>query len=119
MDQYHVWCDLKDGSKDLEFVARVDGWLGHLVAGGKIASYRLSRRKLGLGPKELGEFHILIETRDMAQLDSAFAVAAARDGQAQKLHAGVYSMVTNLQFGLWRDFPDPMRAGSTTASPTL
>ena len=36
------------------------------------------RRKLGLGPSTLGEFHIVIEVRDLAQLDAAFGTAASR-----------------------------------------
>jgi hypothetical protein len=54
----------------------------------------------------MGEFHIMIETKDLAQLDNAFRAAATRSGEVEKLHAGVYSRVTNARFGLARDFPD-------------
>ena len=106
MDVYHIWCDLKDGREDKAFAAAVAAYLDHHKAGGRITSWRLLRRKLGLGPEGMGEFHIMIETKDLAQLDNAFRAAATRSGEVEKLHAGVYSRVTNAKFGLARDFPD-------------
>jgi hypothetical protein len=48
----------------------------------------------------------MIETKDLGQLDHAFRTAAERTGEVEKLHAAVYSRVTNARFGLARDFPD-------------
>ena len=106
MDVYHIWCDLKDGREDRTFAAAVAAYLDHHKAGGRIESWRLQRRKLGFGPQGLGEFHIMIETRDLGQLEQAFRAAAERTGEIEKLHAAVYSRVTNAKFGLARDFPD-------------
>lgn len=106
MDVYHIWCDLKDSRQHGEFAAAVAAYLDHHKAGGRIESWRLLRRKLGLGQDDMREFHIMIETRDMAQLDLAFKAAAGRSGEVEKLHANVYSRVTNARFGLARDFPD-------------
>lgn len=52
MDLYHVWCDLKPGVDDLDFAARVAAYLDHLRAEGRIAGWRLTRRKLGLAPPD-------------------------------------------------------------------
>lgn len=106
MDVYHIWCDLKDSREDKAFAAAVAAYLGHHKAEGRIESWRLLRRKLGLGPDGMGEFHILIETKDLAQLEQAFRAAASRSGEVERLHAAVYSRVTNARFGLARDFPD-------------
>ena len=106
MDVYHIWCDLKDSRQDKEFAAAVGAYLDHHKAGGRLEGWRLLRRKLGFGPDGQGEFHIMIETRNLAQLDSAFQAAAARIGEVEKLHANVYSRVINAKFGLERDFPD-------------
>ncbi|MBI1361821.1 MAG: hypothetical protein GC155_16215 [Alphaproteobacteria bacterium] len=106
MDVYHIWCDLRDGREDKAFAAAVAAYLDHHKAGGRIVGWRLLRRKLGLGPDGMGEFHIMIETTDMAQLDKAFRAAATRSGDVEKLHAAVYSRVTNARFALARDFPD-------------
>ena len=111
MDVYNIWCNLRDSSRDLEFAERVDAWLGWLANEGRVEGHRLTRRKLGFGPAGLGEFHVAIETRDLAQLEQAFDVAATRAGQAEELHSHVFSMVRDVVFSLERDFPDPQRTG--------
>ena len=112
MDQYHVWCNLRDSSRDLEFAERVDEWLGLLREEGRIEGHRLARRKLGFGPPGLGEFHLTIEVRDLAQLETAFEAAATRADPYESRHSGVFSMVRDVVFSLERDFPDPGRARS-------
>ena len=57
----------------------------------------------------LGEVQILIETRDLAQLDTAFIAASTRDEPAEGAHHGVNSLVQNFQAALYRDYPDPHR----------
>ncbi|MBI5763281.1 MAG: hypothetical protein HZA51_07135 [Planctomycetes bacterium] len=109
MNIYHIWCNLKDSHKDLEFTRNLDGYLGALKAAGKIAAFRLTRRKLGFGPSELGEFHIMIEATDLAQLEAAFEMIAPRQGAIEAAHVKVYSMVTDFRSALYRDFPDPQR----------
>ena len=109
MDLYHIWCDLKPGVSDLEFVESVGAYLGELAHAGRIASFRVSRRKLGLGPSQLGEFHVCIELRDLAQLDEAFREVSSRTEPIESLHAAVNQSATNLTFALYRDFPDPQR----------
>jgi hypothetical protein len=109
MDLYHVWCELKPGVSDMEFASNIAIFLGRLRDQGKIAGYRLSRRKLGLAPPSLGDFHIMIETKDLAQLDAAFNHVATRTGEVEQQHFAVNSMAQNLRFALYRDFPDASR----------
>ena len=109
MDIYHVWCDLKPGMGDLVFAEKAAAYLGHLKQQGLIEAFRVTRRKLGFGPPGLGEFHLMIETRDLAQLDAAFNRAAARREPVEGFHHGVNSLVVNATFALYRDFPDPVR----------
>lgn len=109
MDLYHTWFDLKPGVKDLEFSRALEGYMGHLKEKGAIEGWRLTRRKLGFGPKDLGEFHLAIETSDLAQLDKAFHLAAARREPTESVHFGVNSRVCNLTIALYRDFPDAIR----------
>jgi len=109
MDIYHVWCNLKPGLRDTDFSDRLGLYLGHLEEQGLIGGWRLTRRKLGLAPRELGEFHIMIEVRDLAQLDAAFARAAARAEPVEGLHFSMNSMVTDATYALYRDFPDALR----------
>jgi hypothetical protein len=109
VDIYHIWCNLKPELSDRAFGEHLSAYLGHLQEQGLIAGWRLTRRKLGLGPAELGEFHIMIEVRDLAQLDAAFARAAARREPVEGLHFAVNSMVKDARFALYRDFPDAVR----------
>jgi hypothetical protein len=111
MDYYEAWFDLKSSARDLEFTERLDQFLGHLKERGMIEGFRLTRRKLGFGPPDLGEFHVVIEIKDLAHLDKAFLHAATRDTEIEPLHAGVYSAITGVKFALYRDFPDAVRKG--------
>jgi hypothetical protein len=109
MDIYHGWCDLKPGVQDTAFASAFQTYMRHLAESGAIEKWRLTRRKLGLGPRELGEFHFMIETRDLAQLEKAFALAASRREPTESVHHALNSLVTNITFGLYRDFPDAVR----------
>jgi hypothetical protein len=110
MNLYEIWVDLAPGVQDLEFATAVDGWLGLLKSKGTVESWRLSRRKFGFGPPGLGEWHVTIEFRDLAQMDEAFHCAATRAPEIEEAHARVHRIVTNYRSALYRDFPDPGRA---------
>ena len=109
MDIYHVWFDLKPGTSDTRFVDHAEAYLGHLVSSQKLRSFRITRRKLGLGPSNIGEFHVMLEVANLAELDDAFNYVASRAGVVEGLHASVNQLVQNLTFALYRDFPDPVR----------
>ncbi len=109
VDRYHLWFDLRPGARDMELADAVRAYLDHLAGEGLIEGWVLERRKLGLGPAELGEWHCAMEVRDLAQLDTAFAAVAPRSGEVESLHAAVWSKVVGLRTALYRDFPDPVR----------
>lgn len=109
MDHYLIWFNLKDAHRDVEFAAAAHAYLEHLKSLGLIEGHRLMRRKLGFGPGELGEFQLTITARDLAQLEAVFQRVAARDGETERLHARVYSAVTDFRSALYRDFPDAVR----------
>ena len=109
MDLYHIWCDLKPGVSDVALVESAQKYLGHLKSQGLIEGWRLTRRKLGLGAPGLGEFHLIIETTDLTQLDRAFQRVSARGEPVESVHHGLNSLVQNAVFALYRDFPDAQR----------
>ncbi|MBK7143267.1 MAG: hypothetical protein IPH75_14430 [bacterium] len=109
MNYYHIWVNLKDSHRDLEFCDNVHGYLGALRSQQAIEGYTITRRKFGFGPSDLGEFHIVIQVRDLPQLESAFSVVARRTGEIEDLHRKVYSAVTDFRSALYRDFPDKER----------
>ena len=110
MNYYDMWCNIRDSRKDLEFAAAVKAYLDRLQEMGRIEGWKLTRRKFGFGPDGLGEFHISVWTRDLAQLDQAFSTVAARSGEIEDLHRPVYAMAVDFKSSLSRDFPDPERA---------
>ncbi|HEY0525763.1 MAG TPA: DUF6614 family protein [Stellaceae bacterium] len=109
MDIYHAWCDLKHGVSDPAFSEGVTRYMGHLKEAGLIEGWRLTRRKLGFGVKGLGEFHLMIEVKNLRQREDAFERVAGRCEPTEGFHFGVNSLVDNATFALYRDFPDAFR----------
>jgi hypothetical protein len=108
-DIYHVYCDTKPGVRDTLFCERLGAYFAHLRERGLIAGWRITRAKLGFGLRAMGDWHIMIELRDLAQLEAAFQHVAGRDEPVEGLHHGVNSLVANPVFALTRDFPDAVR----------
>ena len=109
MDIYHIWCNLKDGVKDVEFTDSARQYFEHLKTDGALAGYRITRRKLGLGPDYLPEFHIMLDFENLTQVDAAFNHVSTRSDPVESFHQAVNSKVKDLSFALYRDFPDPGR----------
>jgi hypothetical protein len=109
MNVYHIWCNLKEGVRDTEFADGVARYFEHLKAEGLIADFRITRRQLGLGPTQLAEFHLTVDTEDLVQLDRAFAHVASRAEPVESFHHAVNSKVRDAVFALYRDFPDAVR----------
>ena len=107
MDVYEIEVDLRPGVGDTDLVAALEEYLGALASDGRIEGWRLLRRKLGFGHG--GEFKVLIETRDLAQLDEAFRAVSARTEPLESAHHGVNHLVTGFRASLYRDFPDAHR----------
>ncbi len=109
MDVYHIWFNLKDGVGDTEFAGAARAYFEHLKAGGRLAGYRITRRKLGLGHPNLPEWHITLDFENLGQLDNAFADVASRADPVEGFHHAVNDKVRDVFFMLYRDFPDPGR----------
>lgn len=93
----------------MAFAEAVHAYLGHLKDDGDLLSYRITRRKLGLGPSHMLEFHLMLEFEGLAQLDQIFGQVATRSEPLEGLHHAVNSKVSDVNFALYRDFPDPQR----------
>lgn len=109
MDIYHIWCNLKEEVHDLDFTNAASAYFDYLKAQGQISNYRITRRKLGLGPAHLPEFHIMLDFADLAQLDQAFNHVSTRNDPVESFHHAVNSKVKDIFFALYRDFPDAER----------
>lgn len=109
---YQAFFSLKPGIKDLDFVRALEAYMSYLQqanGGNDLRSWRLLRRKLGLGPKELGDFHLMMEFDGLAELDRLFQHVATRQGEVEEKHFCVNHMIDSVTFCLYRDFPDPTR----------
>ena len=109
MDYYQAWFDLKAGVKDTDFARDLARYMSYLEERNLIEGWKLTRRKLGLAPAGFGDFHLVMETKNMAQLEEAFQHVASRAEPVESVHFGVNSKVQNARFGLYRDFPDAVR----------
>lgn len=109
VQHYHIWFDTHPKVKDLDLAGSMETFLDHMQSKGLIAGWNLQRRTLGLCSADLGEWHCSMATQDLGQLQAAFDAITPRSGDEEKLHAGVWSKVTNLKFALYRDFPDQNR----------
>ena len=109
MDIYHIWCNLKPGVQDLEFVEGLRAYLDHLHDKGQLRGYRITRAKLGFRPAQLRDFHITLEFEDMTQMQAAFDNVSSRADPVESLHHAVNSKVQDIFFALYRDFPDATR----------
>ena len=107
MDIYHIWAD-KDGDiTDLEFVNNMKVFLEHLKSEGKMETYRITRCKMGFRSMDIPEWHIMMEFRNMAQMDSAFERVAPLEGELETKHRSFNQFVAdNIQHALYRDWPD-------------
>jgi len=107
MDIYHIWAD-KDGDiTDLEFVNNMKAFLEHLKSEGKMETYRITRCKMGFRSMDIPEWHIMMEFRNMAQMDSAFERVAPLEGELETKHRSFNQFVAdNIQHALYRDWPD-------------
>ena len=107
MDIYHIWAD-KDGDiTDLEFVNNMKAFLEHLKSEGKMETYRITRCKMGFRSMDIPEWHIMMEFRNMAQMDAAFERVAPLEGELETKHRSFNQFVAdNIQHALYRDWPD-------------
>jgi len=109
MDVYEIWFNLRDGVSDMAFAEAARGYLDHLKAAGHLASWRLTRRKPGLGPSLLPEFHLSLDFDGLARLDGAFVSVSTRAHPVEGFHHAVNGKVKDTVFALYRDFPDAHR----------
>ena len=107
MDIYHIWADKAGDISDLDWVNNMKAFLDHLVAEGKMQSYRITRCKMGFRSMDIPEWHIMMEFTDMAQLEKAFQRVAPLEGELEDKHKSVNPCVAgNIQHAYYRDWPD-------------
>jgi hypothetical protein len=108
MDIYTIWADKAEGITDTEWVNNMQKFFDHLVAEDRMVTYRITRCKMGFRSiPDMPEFMILMEFRDMGQMETAFRRVARKEGELEDKHRSFNQFVgSNIQHALFRDFPD-------------
>ena len=108
MDIYHIWANKEGDITDLEFVNGMRGFLQHLQDEGKMESFRITRCKMGFRSiADMPEWHIMMEFKDMGQMDDAFKRVAPLEGELEVKHKSFNQFVSgDIQHALFRDWPD-------------
>ena len=107
-DLYTIWANKEGDISDLDWVNGMKSFFDHLVSEGKMESYRITRCKMGFRSiTDIPEWMIIMEFRNMAQMDDAFRRVAPLEGELEKKHKSFNQFVSgNIQHALFRDFPD-------------
>ena len=107
-DLYTIWADKQGDISDLEWVNGMKSFFDHLVSEGKMETYRITRCKMGFRSiADMPEWMIIMEFRDMGQMDSAFKRVAPLEGELEVKHKSFNQFVSgNIQHALFRDWPD-------------
>ena len=108
MDVYHIFADHNEDVDAHEFATKMRVFLDNMVAMGKMESYRLTRMKLGFRSMDLPEFHIMMDFRNMQQLDDAMTAVLRNEQNIEDSHVAFNQLVDveTIQHFLYRDFPD-------------
>ena len=107
-DLYTIWADKEGDISDIDWVTNMRSFFDHLVSEDKMLTYRITRCKMGFRSiADMPEWMIIMEFRDMAQMDSAFRRVAPLQGELEDKHRSFNQFVAgNIQHALFRDWPD-------------
>jgi hypothetical protein len=107
-DLYTIWANKEGDISDKDFVDNMRGFLQHLVDEGKMESYRITRCKMGFRSiADMPEWMILMDFKNMAQMDDAFTRVAPLEGELEVKHKSFNQFVAgDIQHALFRDWPD-------------
>ena len=108
MDIYHVYADHNEDVDPHDFANKMRKFLDHMVTMGRMESYRLTRMKLGFRSMDMPEWHIMMDFRNMQQLDDAMTAIIQNEENIEEDHVAFNQLVDveTIQHFLYRDFPD-------------
>jgi hypothetical protein len=108
MDLYTIWADKEGDISDMDWVTGMKSFFDQLIDEGKMETYRITRCKMGFRSiADMPEWMIIMEFKDMGQMDSAFRRVAPLKGELEVKHKSFNQFVSgNIQHALFRDWPD-------------
>ena len=116
-DIYHIWADHHKDVDAYDFANKMRKFLDGLVSMGKMENYRLTRAKLGFRSMDLPEFHIMMEFKNMQQLDDSMTSVLRNEKNIDESHVSFNRLVDKetIQHFLYRDFPDDLNTSTLTS----
>lgn len=109
MNVYACLIDLKPSANPLAFAHAVQAWFDLLKGADKITAWHLHRRKLHLAGSGFGDFLLLVELRDLTQLDAAFLHLSMGRDTDTRVYDLMHAMIDRFEVGLFRPYPDPVQ----------
>ena len=108
MDVYNIWADKKGNIDDQQLIDNMNAFLQQLVDEGIMEKFRVMRMKLGFRSMDIPEWHIMMEFKNMEQLDKAHTRVAPLKGELEEKHMSFNRFVdtATIQHALYRDYPD-------------
>jgi hypothetical protein len=108
MNYYHIWANPINGVDSQEFALKMRKFLNQLVSMNRMESYKVTRMKLGFRSIDLPEFHIMMEFKNMQQLDDAMTAILEDEQNIEDAHFAFNQLVDGdtIQHALYRDYPD-------------
>jgi hypothetical protein len=109
-DLYTIWADKEGDITDIDWVNGMKQFFDHLVSEDRMIGYRITRCKMGFRSiPDMPEWMIIMEFRDMAQMELAFRRVAKKEGVLEDKHQSFNQFVAgNIQHALFRDWPDDL-----------
>tara|TARA_E500000318_G_scaffold91279_1_gene89456 strand:- start:128 stop:490 length:363 start_codon:yes stop_codon:yes gene_type:complete len=116
MDIYSIFANHVEETDAKTFVKKMSVFLDGLVDMGRMESYRIMRMKLGFRSMDLPEFHIMMEFKNMQQLDDAMSSVITNEKMIDVSHVRFNQLVDmeTIQHFLFRDFPDQIPTNKKT-----
>ena len=108
MDIYNVWADKAGDIEDQKWIDNMSAFMQQLIDEGKMERFRIMRMKLGFRSMDIPEWHIMMEFKNMEQLDKAHNRVAPLKGELEEKHMSFNRFVNTetIQHALYRDYPD-------------
>jgi hypothetical protein len=109
MLHFHLWCNLKGGQDETRFAESAQEFLSYLHAREFIEGYAITCRQFVIAPPDLGKFHLIVDFKDLEQVNRAFALMNERPEDMEGYYQPAAEAVLTLSTALYKDFPEPRR----------
>ena len=111
IEEFQAFAKKEGNISDIDWVNGMKGFFNHLICEGRMESYGITRCKMGFRSiADMPEWMILMEFKDMGQMDSAFKRVVPQQGELETKHRSFNQFVaSDIQHALFRDWPDDLQ----------